>query len=55
MECSISIEKLGRIFSQRRQYQYKYKDKVDILPLAMVDNLLGIAPESVALNSFINV
>ena len=58
MECSISIDKLGRICSQRRQYQYKYKDKVDILPLAMVDDLLGIAPcglESVALNSFINV
>ena len=58
MECSISIDKLGRICSQRRQYLYKYKDKVDILPLAMVDDLLGIAPcglESLALNSFINV
>ena len=49
---------LGRICSQRRQYLYKYNDKVDILPLAMVDDLLGIAPcglESLALNSFINV
>ena len=37
---------------------YKYKDKVDIVALAMVDDLLGIAPcglESLALNTFINV
>ena len=36
----------------------KYKDKVDIVALAMVDDLLGIAPcgmESLALNTFINV
>ena len=37
---------------------YKYKYKVDIVALAMVDDLLGIAPcglESLALNTFINV
>ena len=36
MECSVSIDKLGRICSQRREYIYKYKDKVDIVALAMV-------------------
>jgi hypothetical protein len=58
MECSVSIDKLGRICSQRREYIYKYKDKVDIIALAMVDDLLGIAPcglESLAMNTFINV
>ena len=58
MECSVSIDKLGRECIQRRKYLYKYKDKVDIVALAMVDDLLGIAPcglESLALNTFINV
>ena len=37
---------------------YKYKGKIETLPLAMIDDLLGIAPcglESIALNTFINV
>ena len=58
MECSVSIDKLGRDCVQRRKYLYRYKDKVDIVTLAMVDDLLGIAPcgiESLALNTFINV
>ena len=58
MECSVSIDKLGRICTQRRDYVYKYKDKVNIIALAMVDDLLGIAPcglESLAMNTFINV
>ena len=58
MECSISIDKLGRQCVQRREHLYRYKDKVDIVSLAMVDNLLGIAPcglDSLALNTFINV
>ena len=58
MECSVSIDKIGRICTQKREHLYKYKDKVDIVPLAMVDDLLGIAPcglESLAMNTFINV
>ena len=58
MEGSVSIDKLGRDCVQRRKYLYRYKDKVDIVTLAMVDDLLGIAPcgiESLALNTFINV
>ena len=37
---------------------YKYKYKVDVVVLAMVDDLLGIAPcglESLELNTCINV
>ena len=58
MECSISIDKIGRKCRMAGQYMYKYKDMVNILPLAMVDDLLGMAPcglESLALNTFINV
>ena len=57
IECSISIDKLGRKCTQRREYMYKYKDKVDVVTLAMVDDLLGIANcgiESLELNTFIN-
>jgi hypothetical protein len=57
MECSVSIDKLGRQCTQRRRHMYKYKDKVDVVALAMVDDLLGIAPcglESLELNTFIN-
>ena len=58
IECSVSIDKLGRISTKRQQYSYKYKEKVTIVPLAMVDDLLAIAPcglESLAVNTFINV
>ena len=57
MECSVSIDKLGRQCTQIRKHMYKYKDKVDVVALAMVDDLLGIAPcglESLELNTFIN-
>ena len=58
MQCSISIDKLGRLCTKRKEHLYRYKDKVHVVSLAMVDDLLGIAPcglESVALNTFINV
>ena len=57
IECSISIDKLGRKCTQRREYMYKYKAKVDVVSLAMVDDLLGIANcgiEYLELNTFIN-
>ena len=57
MECSVSIDKLGRQCTQRRKHMYKYKDKVDVVALAIVDDLLGIAAcrlESLELNTFIN-
>ena len=58
MQCSVSIDKLGRESFKRREYLYKYKDKISTVTLAMIDDLLGIAPcglESLALNTFINV
>ena len=58
IQCSVSIDKLGRQCTQGRKYMYRYKDKVDTVLLAMVDDLLGIAPcglESIAMNTFINV
>ena len=58
IQCSVSIDKLGRICTKRQQHIYSYKDKVGVVPLAMVDDLLAIAPcglESVAVNTFINV
>ena len=58
LECSISIDKIGRKcrMAKDNMYRYRYKDKVDVLPLAMIDDLLAIAPcglESLAMNSFI--
>ena len=57
MECSVSIDKLGKLCSERGEHLYKYKEIVNIVPLAMVDDLLGISPcglKSLALNTFIN-
>ena len=57
MQCSVSIDKIGRECVKNREHIYKYKEKVSIITLAMIDDLLGIAPcgiESLALNTFIN-
>ena len=57
MECSVSIDSIGKVCTGRSEHLYKYKDLVNIVPLAMVDDLLGIAPcgfKSLALNNFIN-
>ena len=54
--CSNSIDTLGRKCQDRGENYYLYKGVVRILPLAMVDDLNGIAKcglESVALNSFL--
>ena len=58
IQCSVSIDKLGRICTKNQQHMYHYKNKVSVVPLAMIDDLLAIAPcglESVAVNTFINV
>ena len=58
IECSVSIDKLGRSCFKNRKYLYRFKDKVNILPLAMVDDLLAVAKcglESLAINTYINV
>lgn len=56
MLCSNSIDTLGRKCHDRGEHFYLYKGIVRILPLAMVDDLNGIAKcglQSVALNSFL--
>ena len=55
--CSNHIDSIGRRCSNTGDHTYKYKDQVEVLPLAMVDDLLGIANcghNSLALNTFIN-
>ena len=57
MECSVSMDKLGKMCQERGIHQYRYKGMVRVLPLACIDDLLGFAPcgnKSVALNTFIN-
>ena len=57
MECSVSIDTLGKLCTERGENLYKYKELVNIVPLAMVDDLLGIAPcgiKSLEMNTFIN-
>ena len=54
--CSNSIDTLGRKCQDRGENYYLYKGVVRILPLAMVDDLNGIAKcglDSVELNSFL--
>ena len=57
IECQVSIDKLGRECKKRDIKIFKYKDKVPIIPLAMVDDLLAVATcgiDLAALNSFMN-
>ena len=57
MECSVAIDKVGKVVESRGPSLYKYKGLVNIIPLAMVDDLLGIAPcgiKSIELNTLIN-
>ena len=55
--CSNHIDTIGRRCSETGNYMYKYKKQVDVLPLAMLDDLLGVAEcwhDSLSLNTFIN-
>ena len=57
MQCSNSVDKIGKMCKERGIHQYKYKQAVRLLPLACVDDLLGFAwcgNASIALNTFIN-
>ena len=56
MECSNSIDKIGKMCKDRGIHYYLYKHMVRLLPLACVDDLLGFAPcgiKSVKMNTFI--
>ena len=55
--CSNHIDSLGRECRKRGENIYLYKNQVEVLPLAMVDDLVGIAKcghNSLDLNTFIN-
>ena len=57
MQCSNSIDSIGKKCITRQEHLYSYKKIVKITPLAMVDDLLAVAPcgmESMAVNVFIN-
>ena len=57
MECSNSVDMLGRMCRDRGVHHYMYKNMVRVLPLAMVDDILGISVcgnNSLTLNTFIN-
>ena len=56
-QCSVSVDKIGKMARERGIHQYLYKGMVRVLPLACVDDLLGFAPcgnKSISLNTFIN-
>ena len=55
--CSNTIDKVGQKYYNRGENLYLYKERVNILPLAMCDDLLGISAccqSSLSLNTFIN-
>ena len=57
MECSNSVDTLGKKCHNRGIHYYLYKHMVRVLPLAMVDDVLGISQcgnKPIALNTFIN-
>ena len=57
MECSNSVDKLGKKCFDRGVHFYLYKHLVRVIPLAMVDDILGISVcgnKSIAMNTFIN-
>ena len=57
MMCSSHIDTLGQTCQKTGENLYLYKNLVNILPLAMVDDLLGVAEcglDSIKMNTFIN-
>ena len=57
MQCSNSIDTIGKKCISRQEHLFTYKNLVKITPLAMVDDLLVVAPcslESLSVNVFIN-
>ena len=55
--CSNSIDKVGKMCYERGENLYLYKQTVNVLPLAMCDDLLAMSvcgQKSLSLNSYIN-
>ena len=56
LKCSNTIDKIGEKCYERGEHLYLYKDRVRILPLGMVDDILAVSRcghESVALNTYL--
>ena len=57
LQCSNSIDKIGKDCEENREHLYTYKKMVKVPVLSMVDDKLAISTcgqESVALNTHIN-
>ena len=56
-KCSITMDKIGKYCVDKGKHLYSYKGQVKVMPLAMVDDLLGMArcgAESADLNIMAN-
>ena len=56
LKCSNSIDKIGKKCHERGEHLYLYKDRVRILPLGMVDDILAVSRcghQSVAMNTYL--
>ena len=57
LKCSITMDKIGKECSETGKHLYTYKGIVKVMPLAMIDDILGIAncgEKSLDLNTMIN-
>ena len=57
LECSNSIDTIGKDCFNRGEHLYSYKNMVQIMPLSMVDDILAVAPcnqKSLEVNTYIN-
>ena len=57
LQCSNTMDKIGKRCFENGEHLYMYKGRVGVMPLAMVDDLLGVArcgEQSVELNTTIN-
>ena len=57
LQCSNTIDQIGKNCIKQNQYLYKYRDVVSITPLAMVDDLLTLSncgKDSLEVNILIN-
>jgi hypothetical protein len=58
IKCSVQMDTLGRDCLQTGDGIYSYKNIIDVPPLAMIDDVLGISKcgeKSIELNSIVNV
>ena len=55
--CTVTMEKLGKLVYQNEELIYKYKGKIDIPSLGMIDDILAIqkcSKDTVKINTVIN-